>query len=283
MAGASNPSKFFAVAAKNWREQAKRAKDSASTLPDASYIGRLNVAEVLPGSTPGTFRSHFAFIIAEGEHEGRTVHKNQNFDHEDSWEWHMREFTRMGYDPEDIDPETTYIPLLKQLTEEKPLVALNAKTGANGYQNWYMNGIIDEGEEPGTAPAETEEEEGGATATEEEEEPETAQEPEEESGEELEVGKTVEFPFNGQPTRGEVLEFVDEDTDEPKVKVRKENGKVSTILIANLTGIVTSNAVEGAEEEEEAEAPAAPAPKKTGTKTPVATAAAPKVPGRTKK
>lgn len=227
MAGATqDPAKWLAGMGKQWKNDAKRAKEEGGFGPkmdDGSYNARLTNAELQP-VTGGGYRSKLSFVITEGPNTGKPVIKSDGLDGPESMYYLAVTLGRMGIDPETISPDQ--IPTIyAKLAKEKPVCEIALKTGSNGYQNVYVNSVADDG--AGAAGAA-----GATTETDDETEGETETEADTVT---LEVGMKVGFAWKGADETGEVIEILG-DEEPPTVRVRKDSdSKVAKVPIERLS------------------------------------------------
>jgi hypothetical protein len=255
MARESGLLKELAALEGEWKKQSAKAKAEGGLrrVPDTKYIARLSEASV---ENPGSgLRMKIVFVILEGDYTGETLTKTDGLTGERSLEFLCRTLARLGYDPDDVSLKQ--LPAIcAELTKEKPVCNVQARTGANDFQNVFINSVIEDYDEESGS---------GAVAEEaaEEEEGEEA----EESGE-LGVGSRVSGTFRNVAYTGDVLELVDAETARVK---RDDTGTVLKAKIANLTLLAAAEAeeeeeAEEAEEEAAEEAEEEPAPLQVGMK-----------------
>jgi hypothetical protein len=237
-----------------WKKQSAKAKAEGGLrrVPDTKYIARLHEASV---ENPGSgLRLRMVFVILEGDYTGETLTKTDGLTGDKSLEYLCRTLARLGYDPDEVTSIRQLPGICAELTKEKPVCNVQTRTGANDFQNVYVNSVIEEYDE-----------DSGSGAVEGEEEA-AAEEEEEEGTGELGVGSKVSGVFRNVAYTGEVLELVDAETARVK---RDDTGTVLKAKIANLT--LTAPAAEEEEEEEEAaaeeeEGEEEPAPLQVGMK-----------------
>ncbi len=206
---------------KKWKGgDAERAASAASGVPDGTYIARLSEASLSDGN--GGLRSLLVFTILEGEYAGEFLRKSDGLEQsEDSMVYFGKTLMRLGYEPKEVDL-TTLPEIFKDLTAEKPVCEVNARTKtASDYQNYFVNRVLEDYE--------------GADE-------------DEESGE-IEEGSQVSGTFRDVEYTGVVTGFV----GDTKAKVKRDDtGATITVLLENLT-LVAADEEEEAEEAEEAE------------------------------
>jgi hypothetical protein len=195
-------------AEKKFAEEAEKAKEEGfgerPEVDDGKYNGRLK-SWVLENSAKGAKQAHAELELLDGNFAGTTVHKYDGLEGERSWEFMCKTLGKVGVDPTEVKARN--LPgILGELAEGEPVFKLQLKTGDSGYQNIFINGVVEDYEE-----------EDDDTDDEEEDDEEEF---------ELEPGDEVSFKDGKKTLEGEVVK-INEKKQTVDIKVGKKKYTVS--------------------------------------------------------
>lgn len=119
-------------------------------VPDGPYIGVLTGAETKVSAEDWNYVD-FNFTIQEGEQEDQLLSKRDGLETEENIVWLMRDLARLGVEVDDleIDDKDELDAMLTELVGVAPKVRLVAKTNDKGYQNVFINKLLEVGEPSG--------------------------------------------------------------------------------------------------------------------------------------
>ncbi len=136
-----------------WKTAKKQMEEEGdifgAEVEDGAYIAKLVGAEVKESAASWNYVD-WQFEILEGESEGASVSRRSGIETEENLVWLMRDFTRFGLDPDDIDLENNddLTAILNQIVEAEPKCRIVAKTNDANIQNVYINKVIEIEETP---------------------------------------------------------------------------------------------------------------------------------------
>lgn len=131
-----------------WKTAKKQMEEEGDifgiTVEDGPYIAQLTAASVKE-SAAGWPYVDWEFTVLEGDSEGEAVSRRSGIETEENLVWLMRDFVRFGLDPDelDINDKDDLEEVLTQLVKAAPKCRIFAKTNDAGYQNIFINKVIE--------------------------------------------------------------------------------------------------------------------------------------------
>ncbi len=135
---------------KLWKKakvQAEDAPDFMATVEDGRYIAKLIGAVIKVSATEKAWK-HLEWLweILEGDAEGENIYKRTGLETEDNIMFFIRDLARLDVDTDslEIDSEKDIEELMEALVEEGVIARLRTRTVDSGFQNVYIDKLIED-------------------------------------------------------------------------------------------------------------------------------------------
>lgn len=131
-----------------WKTAKKQMEEEGDifgiTVDDGPYTVQLTGASVKE-SAAGWPYVDWEFTVLEGDSEDEVISRRSGIETEENLVWLMRDFVRFGLDPHeiDLDSKDDLEMILAQLVKAAPKCRVVAKTNPAGYQNVFINKVIE--------------------------------------------------------------------------------------------------------------------------------------------
>ena len=217
---------------KLWKKakvQAEDAPDFMATVEDGRYIAKLIGAVIKVSATEKAWK-HLEWLweILEGDAEGENIYKRTGLETEDNIMFFIRDLARLDVDTDslEIDSEKDIEELMEALVEEGVIARLRTRTVDSGFQNVYIDKLIED----------------YSGGTEEEKTPEE-EEPDWSKGDKCSVaidGEDYEGVIKKVKDDVVTIKFDDGDTDDYELSelqaVEADHGEVNEDLVGKTMG-----------------------------------------------
>jgi len=133
---------------KKWKTAKKQMEDEGDIfgvdVDDGPYITCLTGFEVKE-SAGGWPYVDWSFTVLEGESEDEVISRRSGIETEENLVWLMRDFARFGLDVDDLDIDSNddLEEIGAELVKAEPKVRVMVKTNNAGFQNVFINKVIE--------------------------------------------------------------------------------------------------------------------------------------------
>jgi hypothetical protein len=136
---------------KKGKKQADETPDFGVTVEDGRYLAKLTGGTTKESSTERAWKYlEWQFEVTEGDSVGEIIYRRTGLETEDNIAFLIRDLNKLDVDTDDLEINSTddIDNVMAELVQESPIVRLRLKTNNDGYQNVFIDKLIEGSSSP---------------------------------------------------------------------------------------------------------------------------------------